>query len=95
MIAPLWKAWTEAAKFGWDMQAVIGLRLMRIARGGTGARVETHRMISEKIAAAAAVHGAALTALSMGQHPHLALRRASAQVKKRVRANKRRLARRL
>jgi len=40
------------ALLGLEAQQVIGMRLMRIAAGGRGARFENERMITEKIAAA-------------------------------------------
>src|SRR5215217_3367459 len=42
----------DMALLGMEAQQVIGMRLMRIAAGGRGARFERGRMVSEKIAAA-------------------------------------------
>ena len=39
-------------KLAIDSNKVIALRLMKIAKGGRGAKFETKRMVSEKIAAA-------------------------------------------
>ena len=70
----LWNAWyslsMQMARLAWDAQGVVALRFMQIAReNARGRQSETHRMVTEKIAAlteaqaavaAAAVHGVAI-----------------------------------
>src|SRR4051812_8923330 len=75
----------DMALLGLEAQQVIGMRLMRIAAGGKGARFENERMVTEKIAAA---HEAAMT-LMTGGSPEKIVRRYRPPVKK----NKPRLAR--
>src|SRR4051794_41961150 len=45
------KLTSDAVLLGFEAQQVIGQRLMRIAAGGKGARFETERMVTKKIAA--------------------------------------------
>ncbi|HEY2007627.1 MAG TPA: hypothetical protein VGH23_01465 [Rhizomicrobium sp.] len=66
-----------------EAQHVIGLRLAKLARGGVAAEVESRRMVTEKLAAAAE----AATALAMGKSPNAIVRR----YRTIIRANKRRL----
>jgi hypothetical protein len=66
-----------------EAQRVIGLRLVKLAQGGAAAEDESHRMVSEKLAAAAE----AATALAIGKSPHAIVRR----YRTIIRANKRRL----
>ena len=69
---------------GLEAQQVICQRLMRIAAGDKGARFETERMVTEKIAA----FGEAAATLAAGGSPNKVLRR----YRTHVRANNRRLA---
>ena len=66
-----------------EAQRVIGLRLAKLAQGGTAAEAEAHRMVTEKIAAAAE----ATTALAVGKSPRSVVRR----YRTIMRANERRL----
>jgi hypothetical protein len=50
----------------WDAQAVMLLRSSRIAQGGAQAKVETTRMITEKVAALAEAQMAATAAALRG-----------------------------
>ena len=53
---------------GCEAQSVIGLRMRKLAQGGPAALTETHRMLSEKIAAlaeSAAILGAGGTAFGI------------------------------
>ena len=68
----------DMALLGMEAQRVIGLRLMRIAAGGRGARFESGRMITEKIAAA---QEAAAT-LMAGGSPEKVVRRYRTHVRK-------------
>src|SRR3954463_15437035 len=56
MIKTWLKLTNEMALLGLEAQQVIGMRLMRIAAGGKGARSENERMVTEKIAAAQGSH---------------------------------------
>jgi hypothetical protein len=64
-------------------QRVIGLRMMKLARGGPAAEIESRRMVSEKITAATD----ASIALATGKSPESVVRRYRAVMS----ANERRL----
>ena len=81
-------AWT----LGWEAAAVIGLRSIRIAKGGAAAQRETERMVSEKLAATTELQWAMMTG-SLGTDPATATRKALAHYRRKVRANARRLRR--
>jgi hypothetical protein len=74
---------SEMMLANFEAQRVIGLRLAKLARGGVAAEVESRRMVTEKLAAAAE----ATTALAMGKSPYAIVRR----YRTIIRANKRRL----
>src|SRR3954466_7217084 len=76
----------HAMMLGLESQQVICQRLMRIAAGGKGARFETERMVTEKIAA----FGEAAGTLATGGSADKVIRRYRTHVK----ANNRRLSRR-
>ena len=86
-----WNPWFEAVKFGFEVQSVIAMRLLKIAAGGAGSSAERTRMVTEKIKAAADAHTAGAIALAQGKSIRTATKRAMAPVKRRVRANRRRL----
>lgn len=92
MINP-WKTWFDSMLFAGEAQAVIALRMMRLAGGGALANAEAQRMVTEKLAAVAAAQAAAGLALATGQSPKVAMRRAMTPIRKRMRANRRRLGR--
>jgi hypothetical protein len=69
-----------------EAQRVIGLRLAKLAQGGAAAEIESRRMVTEKMAAAAE----AAIALATGKSPHAVIRR----YRTLMRANERRLMRR-
>jgi hypothetical protein len=75
----------EGARLSFESQQVIGLRLLKLARGGTAAHAEIIRMTTEKIAAVAE---GSLT-LAVGGSGRQVLRR----YRSHVRANARRLSR--
>ncbi|MBV8912411.1 MAG: hypothetical protein JOZ05_05125 [Acetobacteraceae bacterium] len=73
-----------------EAQQVIALRLAKLARGGPAARKEAHRMVAEKIAAsirAAQIVSAAAARGRAQDGTDAALR----LVRRRVRANRKRL----
>jgi hypothetical protein len=61
------KLWTDTWQLGLDAQRVIALRLARISAGGAAADAECRRMVSEKIAAAAASQAAAAADRGVGR----------------------------
>jgi hypothetical protein len=82
---------------GWDTMAlgveaasVIGLRTVKIATGGPGASAEAELMVNEKIAAAWALQGLAMTGGLGFTAPAIAAK-TLAHYRRRVRANRRRL----
>jgi hypothetical protein len=89
MLNPLFALSFQAARFGWEMQSMIALRLMRLAGGGASAQSEAHRIGTEKMAALAE---AQTSAIKGSNGPEVA-KKALNGYKKRVRRNKRRLSR--
>jgi hypothetical protein len=85
-----WSSLFEAARFGWEVQCVIALRLMRLAGGGALAQREATRMTSEKAAVVPIAQIAAATALATGRKP---TRAAFKSYRSAVRRNRRRLSR--
>jgi hypothetical protein len=83
-----WVSLFEAFRFGWEVQCVIALRLMRLAGGGALAQREATRMIPEKAAAVPIAQIAAATALATGRKP---ARAAFKSYRRAVRRNRRRL----
>jgi hypothetical protein len=83
----------QGANLAWDAQSVIALRLMRLGMGGAKAQAEARRMLSEKFAAAAEVQVGATAAAMLGQNSHRVAKKAFSAYRKRVRRNRRRLAR--
>ena len=77
-----------------EAQSVIALRMLRLATGGARMEAEASRMVTEKVAAAAEAQAVAAVSALSGRSPHVVASKALTVVKKRVRANKRRLSRR-
>jgi hypothetical protein len=86
-----WKSWMDAAEFGLDTQRVIAMRLIKITFGGPAGAAEWVGMVAEKFVAAAAAQSAGIIALASGKDIEAAAELALAPVKRRVRANHRRL----
>jgi hypothetical protein len=82
----MFKFWYGAAMLSIESQRVIGLRMMKLAMGGTQAQAEASRMVTEKFAASMA----AAATLMTGGSGHAVV----AQVRRQVRSNSRRLSRR-
>jgi hypothetical protein len=86
----MFKAWMDfaftSARLVQEAQAVVNLRLMKLALGGRGSRAEAQRMVTEK---GFALAEAAATLATGGSMTKVVRRYGS-----RVRANKRRLTRR-
>ena len=86
------KPWIEAAKFkNLEIQSVVSMRLMKISAGGAEAVAEYMRMIQEKSAAVMAAQTAGSLALAKGRSIKAATKAAMVPVKKKVRANRKRL----
>ena len=78
-------------RFGFEVQSVIALRLLKIATGGAGSDVESTRMVTEKVKALADAQTAGAVALAQGKSIKAATKRAMTPIKCSVRANHRRL----
>jgi hypothetical protein len=85
MIAIWMKSALETARFYQEVQQVIGLRMMRIARGGSASQRETCRMITEK--------GFALTEAAASLASGASMKKVARRYRSHVRANQRRLSR--
>jgi hypothetical protein len=85
------KPWLDAMRFGFEVQSVIALRLMKIAAGGSESDAEVTRMVTEKVKALAEAQTAGAVALARGKSVKAASKRAMSPIKRRVRANHRRL----
>ena len=80
------------AWLAWEAQSVITLRLMRLALGGPKAQSEAKRMVIDKFAALAEAQAAATMAALTGQRSHRVAGKVFSVYRKRVRRNRRRLA---
>jgi hypothetical protein len=86
-----WRLWMDAAELGLEAQGVIAMRLLKIAGGGSDGAAECTRMVAEKIDAATDANTACALALAGGKSVESAAKSAMAPIKRRVRANHRRL----
>jgi ABC-type sugar transport system substrate-binding protein len=82
-----WDAWW----LGVEASMVIGQRMLRMAAGGAAASTEARRMLAEKVQAGVALQTAAMTG-QLGLTSHTAAKKTIRHYRKRVRANRRRLA---
>lgn len=91
-----WNAWArlsmQAAVTGFEAQNVMALRFMRFAAGGALAQSEASRMIAEKILALGEAQSAATLATIKGDKSDRVATRVLRVYKRRVRKNRRRLA---
>ncbi len=85
------KAWMEALEFNLEVQSVVAMRLVKIAAGGATGAAESAKMVHEKAQAAVAAVTAGALALAKGRSLKAATKAAMGPVKKRVRANRKRL----
>lgn len=83
----------QGARLFWDAQTVIALRLMRLGLGGAKAQSEAQRMVTEKFAALMEAQVGAAKAVMTGQSSARAAKKVLGVYRKRVRRNRRRLAR--
>ena len=75
----------DAARRGFEMQTVMALRMLKLARGGKAAETEARRMVTEKGVAFAEAASTLVTGGSM--------KKVVRRVRSRVNQNKRRLSR--
>lgn len=78
---------------GCEAATVVGLRMAKLAAGGPDAAQEAQRMILEKITETQALSLRAMTG-TLGTSPVSAANAGVTQVRRKVRANRRRLSRR-
>jgi len=80
----------DAWRLGLEASSVIGLRTLKIARGGAVGRAEAERMVSEKVEAGLALQALAITG-GLGSTPASASARTLSHYRRKVKANRRRL----
>ncbi len=81
----MYRLWLDTMMLGFEAQQVIWLRTLRLAAGGKSGECEARRMVTEKVIAGAQAAGS----IAAGASPESVVR----GYRKKVRANKRRLAR--
>jgi hypothetical protein len=84
----------KTMQLGFDAQNVIALRMMRFAAGDAGALNEVGRMVVEKVTAGIEAQTTMASGIIMGQKDTVVADKVLRGLRKRVRANKRRLSRR-
>lgn len=86
--------WTSLAfdtwALGFEASSVIGLRMLKLAAGGAAAQAEAELMVSEKVAAGVTLPMLAMTGQLGASAPAIASG-SLAHLRKKVRANRRRL----
>ncbi|HWU81497.1 MAG TPA: hypothetical protein VN158_15715 [Caulobacter sp.] len=86
--------WTSLAFDSWalglEASSVIGLRMMKLAAGGAAAQAEAQLMVGEKVAAGLMLPMLAATG-QLGTSGHAIASGSLAHLRKKVRANRRRL----
>lgn len=80
----------DAWALGMEASAVIGLRVMRMAAGGTDAAAEAQLMVSEKMQAAFELQTAMITG-QLGATPLAGTRKVLRHYRRKVKANRKRL----
>ena len=83
--------WLEPLRFACEVQVVIAMRLMFLARGGRRAEREAQLMVAEKVEAFAVAEVEAAKALFAGENLIVAAERAYAPLRSCVHANSDRL----
>jgi len=81
----------NAWSLGVEASTVVALRMLKIAAGGAAGEAEARRMIDEKIQAGVDLQTMALTG-GLGLTPDSAATKTLAHYRRKVRANRRRLA---
>lgn len=90
----LWASSVQMTQLALETQTVVGLRLLGMAGMWPVARSESSRMWTEKPAAFVEAGGAAFWAAAAGKSPEEVLDAAVRPIRKRTRANSKRLSRR-
>jgi hypothetical protein len=90
---PWFRFAVNAWSLGIDASSVIALRTLKIAAGGVAAEVEACRMVSEKIETGLALQALALSG-GLGLTAPSAATKMLTHYRRKVRANRRRLAKR-
>jgi hypothetical protein len=90
---PWFRLGVNALSLGIDASSVIALRTLKIAAGDMAAEVEVCRMVSEKIETGLALQALALTG-GLGLTAPSAATKILTHYRRKVRANRRRLAKR-
>jgi len=92
----MWNPWFAVsmrnACLVWEAQGVIALRLMRLGLGGAKAQSEATRMVSEKFAALGEAQAVIAAGAIRGQSGQRVANKVVSVYRKRVRGNRRRLA---
>ena len=88
---PWTRLFFDTWSLGFETASVVASRTMKIAAGGEAANVEARRMVAEKLEAGLALQTMALTG-GLGATPESAARKTLAHYRRRVRANRQRLA---
>jgi len=88
-----WRSYLELAQATFDINAVVLLRCMRLASGGALARREAQRMVVEKGLAVGEAQIAAANKMMMGAGGVAAVKSAARVYRRKVKSNRRRLAR--
>jgi hypothetical protein len=88
---PWFRLSLSAWSLGVDAASVVALRTMKIAVGGRSAEVELRRMVNEKFEAGWALPGLAMTGIGLATPA--AASKMLTHYRRKVRANRRRLAR--
>lgn len=89
-----WHVYIRLAQMGWDANAVVAMRMTRLASGGALAQREMQRMIAEKGIAVAQAQVAAAAKMIVGAGVAGAAKSACNVYRRKVRANRQRLVRR-
>ena len=91
LVNPWFAVAVAAARLGIEAQAVVALRLMRLAAFGSSSRAEAALMVREKLFALVEVQAAAATGVASGRLGSVVAHRVLRVFSKHVRANRRRL----
>jgi hypothetical protein len=94
MFNPWFSLTFKTMQLGFEAQNVIALRMLKLAAGGATASTEAHRMIADKIAAGIEAQAIAVSSFASGRPDAVTAGKVLRVMKRRVRANKRRLSRR-
>jgi hypothetical protein len=91
--SPNWmKLAMDSWSLGMEASTVVGMRMLKLSQGGPAAAAEAERMVREKIDAAVDLQMLALTG-GLGLTSHRAASKTVGHVRRKVRANRKRLGR--